>query len=486
MCGIVGAIANRDVVPLLVEGLKRLEYRGYDSAGVAVLDGTIKRVRRVGRVAEMESGGAERRTRRPARHRAHPLGDARRRHGAERASARVAGRGRGRPQRHRREPRGAARAAEEARLRLRVADRHRGRRAPHPLLLPRDPRPPRRHAARGARSRRCVRDRGRVGRLARVLCLRARGLPAAHRPGRRRELRRVRRVRGALRDATRDLPRGGRRGGREPRRRADLRPRRPPRRAQGPRLRRLARLPRARPLPPLHAEGDPRAAEGARRLARADPRRRREAGPVRRWRGRGAARRRRGADPRLRHQLLRRLGRALLAGVDREDPHHRRDRERVPLPRLGPEPAEPRRHDLAVGRDPRHDGGAEARAGARPGAHARDLQRARERDPALVAARVLHPRRRRDRRRLDQGVHDPARGAIHADPRAREAERPARAGRRGRGTSRRCGTCRGASSTRSTSSRRSAPGRSSSRTRRTRSSSAAASTTRSRSRARSS
>jgi glucosamine--fructose-6-phosphate aminotransferase (isomerizing) len=55
MCGIVGAIADRDVVPLLVEGLKRLEYRGYDSAGVAVLNGAIKRVRRVGRVAEMES-----------------------------------------------------------------------------------------------------------------------------------------------------------------------------------------------------------------------------------------------------------------------------------------------------------------------------------------------------------------------------------------------------------------------------------------------
>jgi len=55
MCGIVGAIANRDVVPILTEGLKRLEYRGYDSAGIAVLDGTIRRVRRVGRVAEMEN-----------------------------------------------------------------------------------------------------------------------------------------------------------------------------------------------------------------------------------------------------------------------------------------------------------------------------------------------------------------------------------------------------------------------------------------------
>ena len=36
MCGIVGAIAQRDVIPILMEGLQRLEYRGYDSAGIAV------------------------------------------------------------------------------------------------------------------------------------------------------------------------------------------------------------------------------------------------------------------------------------------------------------------------------------------------------------------------------------------------------------------------------------------------------------------
>jgi glucosamine--fructose-6-phosphate aminotransferase (isomerizing) len=58
MCGIVGAIAGRDVVPVLVDGLKRLEYRGYDSAGVAVLDGVLKRVRRTGRVSEMEAAAA--------------------------------------------------------------------------------------------------------------------------------------------------------------------------------------------------------------------------------------------------------------------------------------------------------------------------------------------------------------------------------------------------------------------------------------------
>ncbi len=56
MCGIVGAIADRDVVPLLIEGLRRLEYRGYDSAGVAVLDasGQMQRRRTVGKVRMLE------------------------------------------------------------------------------------------------------------------------------------------------------------------------------------------------------------------------------------------------------------------------------------------------------------------------------------------------------------------------------------------------------------------------------------------------
>lgn len=54
MCGIVGAVANRNVVLTLIDGLSRLEYRGYDSAGIAVLNATgIERVRAVGRVAAM-------------------------------------------------------------------------------------------------------------------------------------------------------------------------------------------------------------------------------------------------------------------------------------------------------------------------------------------------------------------------------------------------------------------------------------------------
>jgi glucosamine--fructose-6-phosphate aminotransferase (isomerizing) len=62
MCGIVGAVAQRDVVPILIEGLKRLEYRGYDSAGVAIIDasGQLDRVRRPGKVAMVDSEARER------------------------------------------------------------------------------------------------------------------------------------------------------------------------------------------------------------------------------------------------------------------------------------------------------------------------------------------------------------------------------------------------------------------------------------------
>ena len=54
MCGIVAAVAKRNVVPILIEGLRRLEYRGYDSAGVAVINGKMNRVRSCGRVASLK------------------------------------------------------------------------------------------------------------------------------------------------------------------------------------------------------------------------------------------------------------------------------------------------------------------------------------------------------------------------------------------------------------------------------------------------
>src|SRR3982074_1982073 len=59
MCGIVGAVAQRNIVPVLLEGLRRLEYRGYDSCGVAVHQKGLKRAGSVARVAELQSQGAK-------------------------------------------------------------------------------------------------------------------------------------------------------------------------------------------------------------------------------------------------------------------------------------------------------------------------------------------------------------------------------------------------------------------------------------------
>ena len=60
MCGIVGAVAQRNITPILVEGLKRLEYRGYDSCGIALhTDGRLQRSRSTARVAELEKQIAE-------------------------------------------------------------------------------------------------------------------------------------------------------------------------------------------------------------------------------------------------------------------------------------------------------------------------------------------------------------------------------------------------------------------------------------------
>ncbi len=62
MCGIVGAVAQRNVVPILLEGLRRLEYRGYDSAGLVTINGGLQRVRSVGRVAGLADAAAAQQT----------------------------------------------------------------------------------------------------------------------------------------------------------------------------------------------------------------------------------------------------------------------------------------------------------------------------------------------------------------------------------------------------------------------------------------
>ncbi|HWK83539.1 MAG TPA: glutamine--fructose-6-phosphate aminotransferase, partial [Caldimonas sp.] len=59
MCGIVGAVSARNIVPVLIEGLRRLEYRGYDSCGVALhQNGRLRRARSTARVAELSANVA--------------------------------------------------------------------------------------------------------------------------------------------------------------------------------------------------------------------------------------------------------------------------------------------------------------------------------------------------------------------------------------------------------------------------------------------
>src|SRR5216683_7197777 len=58
MCGIVGAVARENVVPTLIEGIRRLEYRGYDSTGLAVVNGTLQRLVSTARVADLAAQAA--------------------------------------------------------------------------------------------------------------------------------------------------------------------------------------------------------------------------------------------------------------------------------------------------------------------------------------------------------------------------------------------------------------------------------------------
>ena len=184
MCGIVGAVSTRNIVPILIEGLKRLEYRGYDSCGVAVRPGRPAAPgAQHGARGRAGSRCGQGRHRLGHRHRPHPLGHARRARGAQRAPALQPQPHRAGAQRHHREPRRAARRTAGPRLRLQQPDRHRGHRPPGGPPVRR--RPVRRGAARHAAAEGRLCHRRVLPRRAAARGGRARGLAADPGRGRR-------------------------------------------------------------------------------------------------------------------------------------------------------------------------------------------------------------------------------------------------------------------------------------------------------------
>ena len=194
MCGIIGYVGPRECRDLLLEGLRRLEYRGYDSAGVSLLaDDAVGSVHAVGNLQHLRDAVAER-ERAPARldrHRPHALGHPRPRDRGQRPPAlRHLGPRAHRAQRDRRELDRPARAPRGGRRRVHLRDRRRGRGAPDrpaPRRRPHGGRPP--GLQRAARPLRVRRDVGRRPGRARG---RPQGVPAGGRPRRRRELHRLR------------------------------------------------------------------------------------------------------------------------------------------------------------------------------------------------------------------------------------------------------------------------------------------------------
>ena len=428
MCGIVGYIGRREAVPVLIEGLRRLEYRGYDSAGLAVIyRGKLQVTKTAGRVQDLRDQVSDRvranvgigHTRwathgEPNETNAHPHLD---------ASGHIA-----------LVHNGIIENAEQLRDQLTAAG--------VPLVSDTDTEALAHLIAAeiaGGEPGMSLEDAVRQRAEPRRGHLRAagHGRPAPRRAGR-----------GAQRQPHRARYRGWRDVRRLRRRRA--RPAHPAGRL--PRRRRdrhgaLQRLPdphagqpehqqdpddgrgrgrrlRARRVRGLHAQGDPRAARGAAPDAPRPPRRALRHRAPRRYRpGRppapvGAA----GQVPRLRLGLLRRPdGRGAGRGAG-PGPRGRRARVGVPLPEPGGRPGHPVRGDQPVRGDAGHaDGRAGAEAQGRPGARRR--QRGRQRDRARMRQRRVPARRAGDRGRLHQGADQydrvlrPARAADRPGPR---------------------------------------------------------------------
>ena len=490
MCGIVGAVAQRDVVPILVEGLKRLEYRGYDSAGRR----GRRRPERSTLRRRRQASASSRRSLAEHPSRARPASPTRagRRTGdrATRTRTRTCRRRcRGGAQRDHREPRGAARELAAARLRVRFRDRHRGHRATWSTSVV-------------ARARACSRPCGeRVRELEGAyaiavisrddpgtLVVARRGARSARRR-RRRELRRLRRLGAAAGHAALRLSRGRRLSPSSAATVDDLRRRRQRGRTRARTIRALGATRSSAATTGHYMQKEifeqPRAVADTLR------------GP---YRAASASRRTLfGVDADTLLSDVRAASRSSRAGRAttpvswratgwRASPASRAaSRSRASTATAGRSPpGHAVRGDLPVGRDGRHARRDCAHAPApRLRRIARDLQRAGVVAGARSGPRVPDARRSGDRRRVDQGVHDAARGARAAGARARAATRAADSRSRARCVAQLAALPAAARrSPRARDERIEAPGREVRATSATRCSSAAASTTRSRWRAR--